>query len=192
KAGRHSFATASSMKRRISLESAVFCAISLSAGAFVVAVRARSNWDQDIWWHLRAGQWIAEHGQLPSTDPFSTYGQGKAWIVYTWLFDLIAYETHHWLGLRGVVLLSAVLGLAIAAALYILLRALHAPWTIAAPLTLVSFDAMMPLTTPRPWLFSMLFFLVELNIVVSVMRSRMEREALRLARTEPAEGGGHS
>jgi hypothetical protein len=180
------------MKRRISLESAVFCAISLSAGAFVVAVRARSNWDQDIWWHLRAGQWIAEHGQLPSTDPFSTYGQGKAWIVYTWLFDLIAYETHHWLGLRGVVLLSAVLGLAIAAALYILLRALHAPWTIAAPLTLVSFDAMMPLTTPRPWLFSMLFFLVELNIVVSVMRSRMEREALRLARPEPVEGRAHS
>jgi len=75
------------------------------------------------------------------------------------------------------VLLSAVLGLAIAATLYVLLRALRAPWTIAAPLTLVGFDAMMPLTTPRPWLFSMLFFLVQLNIVVSVIRSRMEREA---------------
>jgi hypothetical protein len=180
------------MKRRISLEAAVFSAVSLSAGAFVVAVRARSNWDQDVWWHLRAGQWIAVHGQLPDTDPFSTYGQGKGWIAYTWLFDLVAYETHHWLGLRGVVLLSAVLGLAIAATLYALLRALRAPWTIAVPLTLVSFDAMMPLTTPRPWLFSMLFFLVELNIVVNVMRSRMEREALRLARPEPVEGRARS
>jgi len=131
---------------------------------------------------------MAEHGQLPATDPFSTYGQGKAWMVYAWLFDLIAYETHHWLGLRGVVLLSAVLGLAIAATLYILLRALHAPWTIAAPLTLVSFDAMMPLTTPRPWLFSMLFFLIELVVIVSVM----EREALRVARPEPVEGRGRS
>src|SRR6187200_1203291 len=67
------------VKRAISaLELAVFCAICLGAGAFVVAARSRTNWDQDIWWHLRTGQWIAEHGQVPVTDPFSQYGQGKA------------------------------------------------------------------------------------------------------------------
>jgi hypothetical protein len=81
------------------------------------------------------------------------------------------------------VLLSAVVGLAIAATLYVLLRALRAPWTIAVPLALVGFDAMMPLTTPRPWLFSMLFFLIELVAIVSVM----EREALRVARPEPVD-----
>jgi hypothetical protein len=27
--------------------------------------------DPDIWWHLKTGQWMLEHGQLPSEDPFS-------------------------------------------------------------------------------------------------------------------------
>jgi len=37
------------MKRAISaLEVAVFCALCLGAGAFVVAARSRTNWDQDI------------------------------------------------------------------------------------------------------------------------------------------------
>ena len=33
--------------------------------------------DPDIWWHLRTGQWIVDHGQVPATDPFSAYGAGK-------------------------------------------------------------------------------------------------------------------
>ena len=154
-------------RHRISaLEAGAFCALCLGAGAFVVAARSRANWDQDIWWHLRTGQWIAEQGRLPSTDPFSQYGQGKAWIAYSWLFDVIAYDAHHSLGLKGLVLLSAVLGLLIAAALYLVLRELKAPPAVALTLTLVGFDAMMPLTTPRPWLFSMLFFLIELYVIV--------------------------
>jgi hypothetical protein len=27
--------------------------------------------DPDIWWHLKTGQWMLEHGQLPSADPFT-------------------------------------------------------------------------------------------------------------------------
>jgi hypothetical protein len=27
--------------------------------------------DPDIWWHLKTGQWMLEHGELPSEDPFS-------------------------------------------------------------------------------------------------------------------------
>ena len=28
-------------------------------------------YDPDIWWHLRTGQWVVEHGTVPQTDPFS-------------------------------------------------------------------------------------------------------------------------
>ncbi len=42
--------------------------------------------DADIWWHLRTGQWIIEHGAIPTTDPFSSYGMGKPWTAYSWLF----------------------------------------------------------------------------------------------------------
>ena len=34
--------------------------------------------DPDIWWHLRTGDWILAHHTVPSTDPFSSYGMGKA------------------------------------------------------------------------------------------------------------------
>ena len=163
------------MKRASAREVAIFSAIVLGAGAFVVAARAGTNWDQDIWWHLRAGQWIVEHGALPATDPFSQYGQGKSWIAYSWLFEVIAHGAHAWLGLRGLVMLSAVLGLLIAASLYVLVRGLGAPLAVAAALTLVGFDAMMPLTTPRPWLFSMLFFLIELCVIVAAWRDHSAR-----------------
>jgi len=33
--------------------------------------------DPDIWWHLQTGRWIIEHGAVPQTDPFSTYGMGS-------------------------------------------------------------------------------------------------------------------
>ncbi len=31
--------------------------------------------DPDLWWHLRTGQWVVQHGRVPATDPFSTFGQ---------------------------------------------------------------------------------------------------------------------
>jgi hypothetical protein len=37
--------------------------------------------DPDIWWHLRTGQWIIEHAQVPGTDPFSAYGTGNHWVA---------------------------------------------------------------------------------------------------------------
>ena len=27
--------------------------------------------DPDFFWHVTAGQWIADHGRVPNTDPFS-------------------------------------------------------------------------------------------------------------------------
>src|SRR5262249_9681178 len=44
--------------------------------------------DPDFGWHLRAGQWILSHHTVPFTDPFSSYGAGKPWYDYSWLFDI--------------------------------------------------------------------------------------------------------
>jgi hypothetical protein len=56
--------------------------------------------DPDIWWHLRTGQWIVEHGRVPTEDPFSTYGMGKPWIAYSWLFEILVYLVFRNLGLN--------------------------------------------------------------------------------------------
>src|SRR4051794_28876295 len=35
--------------------------------------------DPDIWWHMRAGEWIAQHHQVPHLDPFSATTMGQSW-----------------------------------------------------------------------------------------------------------------
>ena len=51
-------------------------ALPLVAVVFCIPVLATVHpvFDWDIWWHLRTGQWIAEHGRLPDHDPFTAIG----------------------------------------------------------------------------------------------------------------------
>src|SRR5262245_9169499 len=78
--------------------------------------------DPDLWWHLRTGQWIVEHRELPQTDPFSLYGQGRPWVAYSWLFELLLFGLYRLFGLAGPVFFTAGMWLAIAALLLAYLR----------------------------------------------------------------------
>src|SRR5262245_10114889 len=164
------------MKRtRLALEIAGFCALVLVAGVFVVVVRGRTGWDQDIWWHLATGRWIAQHHGLPANDPFSQAGADRPLIAYSWLFELIAYGAYQSAGLKGIVFLSAVLGMTIAGALYPLFRACGALLGRALILSASAFYALMPLSTPRPWLFSILFLVIELFLITTATRNATRR-----------------
>src|SRR5947209_10563424 len=59
----------------------------------LVAVRAVADpvFDPDIWWHLRVGQWVVEHGSVPGHDPFSLPGHDRPWVAYSWLFEVVVY-----------------------------------------------------------------------------------------------------
>jgi len=141
----------------------------VAAGALVIGVRARVGWDQDIWWHLRTGQWIVEHGRLPSTDPFTQFGSDTPLVAYSWLFDWIVFRLYGTFGLKGIVLGTAALGSAVAGGLFLLVRQLGADLLTAALLTVFAYFAMMPLTTPRPWLCSVLLLIVEMIVIAAVM-----------------------
>ena len=45
--------------------------------------------DGDIFWHLAAGRWIFEHGQVPDSDPFRFTAEGVPWIDHEWLFQVL-------------------------------------------------------------------------------------------------------
>ena len=47
--------------------------------------------DSDMWWHLAAGRWIAEHHAVPHTDVLSYMQHDLPWINLQWLFELFAY-----------------------------------------------------------------------------------------------------
>src|SRR6185437_13261423 len=40
--------------------------------------------DADIWWHMRTGEWILQHHQVPHVDPFSATTMGHPWVDYSW------------------------------------------------------------------------------------------------------------
>ena len=67
----------------------------LAAVAVIGAVYAfcffRPIWDVDIFWHIKAGQWIVEHRALPSADIFSAVDAERPWHTFQWGYEILVY-----------------------------------------------------------------------------------------------------
>jgi len=131
--------------------------------------------DPDIWWHLRTGQWIVNHGSVPTTDPFSSHGSDSAWVAYSWLFDLLVYGLHAAIGLQGIALYSVVVSIGIVLALHRLVRRYGLPFTLEFSLMAACVVSLLPTLGPRPWLLTMLFFVIEVHLLVKARRALTTR-----------------
>jgi hypothetical protein len=150
-----------------------------SIPAFVY-LRMASASDPDVWWHLRSAEWILQHHAVPHTDPFSSFGAGKPWVAYSWLFELLVYQLFQRLGLVGLVVYAVGMVVCIAAALHHLIRRLQGDFSFAVLLTFVASCSMVRLYTPRPWLFTILFFTLELDFLMQARKTGRIRELLWL------------
>jgi GNAT superfamily N-acetyltransferase len=133
--------------------------------------------DPDIWWHLRTGQWIVEHGAVPTTDPFSSFGLGKPWVAYSWLFELLVYGLYRGLGLGGILLYRVVLTLAVALSVHRLVAKREPRFAVALGLVGAALLALLPLMNERPWLFTILFSALTLDVVLDLRAGRSTRAA---------------
>jgi hypothetical protein len=135
--------------------------------------------DYDMWSHLRTGRWIVEHGAVPVTDPFSQYGlqTGRPWFAYSWLFEVLVYGLSRGLGYEGIFLGRAVMTLAIVLALHRLLGRREPRFLVAAVLLAVAVLALLPLVTDRPWLFTILFGTLTLDVILDLREGRPARRA---------------
>lgn len=79
----------------------------LAVGAFAAGLAPSA--DGDIWWHLAAGREMVTQRALLANDPFSSGAAGRAWVDVHWLFQLITYAVHSWLGLSGLVVAKCLL-----------------------------------------------------------------------------------
>ena len=62
--------------------------------------------DGDTGWHIRIGEWILAHGQVPRQDMFSFTMPGQPFFAWEWLWDVGAAWLHQRWGLAGVVTAS--------------------------------------------------------------------------------------
>jgi hypothetical protein len=126
--------------------------------------------DPDIWWHMRAGEWIAQNHRIPHVDPFSASTLGRPWVDYCWLFDVASYWLVAHFDLVGIIWFQTFMRLAVTATLFSLVRSLMPGFWKAVALTGLGTLAMAWSIPPRPGAFSVLFFLLLLYVLVSAER----------------------
>ncbi len=146
----------------------------------LVCLHSVTAGDPDVWWHMRTGEWILAHHALPHTDPFSSFAAGKPWQAYSWLFDLLILKCFSRFGLVGINLFTAAMVSAITAASYHLFQRLQSDFAIRIILTCITWRCLTGLYTPRPWLFTIFFFVVEIDILLHARRTGESRELLFL------------
>lgn len=125
--------------------------------------------DPDVWWHLRTGQWILQNRSVPMVDPFSSLNRAS-WMAYSWAFELLLYCLYmHW-GLLGILIYTSSMVVVITAAMYHFIKRLQPDFTRAVLLTLAAIVGMSRLYTPRPWLLTVLFFVLEIDVLFTTYR----------------------
>lgn len=133
-------------------------------------------WDNSLFWHIRTGEWILDHG-IPHHDPYSYTHHGIHWIAQSWLAELlygVAYRSA--LGGYGIRLLNGVIFATIAVlALRMALR-LSRDVVRAVLVTAASLLGLIAIGSPRPLIFGVLAFLA-LVWVVELPETRVGRWA---------------
>ena len=117
---------------------------------------------------------------FPASISFPAPPWGKPWEAYSWLFALLNFQLFQGLGLAGIVVFTTGMVLAITVALHHLVRRLQQDFTICLVLTGVICVTMDRLYQPRPWLFSILLAVFELDILMHARKTGRLRELLWL------------
>ncbi len=119
----------------------------------LLALAARNVIDPDVWWHLKTGQYIAEHKSIPHSDPFSYTRAGEPWVAHEWLSELLMYSLLRTAGWGGLIVIFAAF---LTAAFWLLYLRCGPASYIAGVATLCGAWATAPLWGVRPQVLSLL------------------------------------
>jgi tetratricopeptide (TPR) repeat protein len=126
--------------------------------------------DSDVWWHVRAGEWILERGRVPRVDPFSFASVDRPWVDLHWGFQVALALAHRAGGVAGMIALAAGAG---AVATLVAVSASRRDWASSVIIAcwLPALLLMSGRLDPRPELFSLVF----LAGVLAILRKADEQ-----------------
>ncbi len=125
---------------------------------FVIHIKA-----DDIWWHLRTGQYILSNWTIPDLNIFSYTAPDHPWLPHEWLSEVVFSLTYQGLGFRGLVAMGILLNAVACALVYRLtVRYSGSPY-LSALITLLAALMMLGNFSLRPYLFGNLFFIASLH-----------------------------
>jgi hypothetical protein len=122
-------------------------------GIFLLSA-ARVSPDPDTWWHLNAGKWMVEHGELLRLDQFSYTRLGEPYPAPGWPVQILLYLVYQAGGIGGLNLLT---GLVFTLAFYFVSKALSGSDLLKASALLLGAAVSSLHASARPALFTLLF-----------------------------------
>lgn len=115
--------------------------------------------DTDFPWHLKTGEYIYQHKEIPKTDPFLIFSKGEAtekfFLSQYWLAQLIFYGIYNTTGLFGIVMLRNMLIAGIFIVLWFSMK--NTPNILKIVILYFTATLFLIYSGERPQLFSFLF-----------------------------------
>lgn len=137
---------------------------------------------QDEWWHLKTGQWIWQHKQLPLNDIFTYTGENIRWYNHEWLSQLSFYGSYHSFGdsLAALILFKSIIVVLVFLLVAMLARQRSVSWPTACTLALIGADISRRTINPRPPIFSYLLMAIFLLVFYAWKRGKLRFGSLWL------------
>ena len=128
--------------------------------------------DGDTGYHIRAGEWMLDHGRVVQHDIFSYTKAGEPWFAWEWLWDVAFAWLHRQWGLAAVALASLLVISVTMALLYRLVRRTSGNPLIAIGLTFLAAAASSIHWLARPHVFTLLFVVIFCSLLERVREGR--------------------
>lgn len=145
--------------------------LTLTALSVAVLLLPAKVSDTDVWFHLRAGEWLLGGGGFPARDPFS-YTADQPWIGTSWLFQVPLALVHRAAGIPGVTLWNALLVLIAFGGVVWTGRRRGIPFHALAALSALALLACAPRLSPRPESFTLIFLAIALGLTDRALAGR--------------------
>ncbi len=140
-------------------------------GIFLLSA-ARVSPDPDTWWHLNAGKWMIEHGELLRADQFSYTRLGEPYPAPGWPVQILLYLVYLAGGIGG---LNLLIGVVFTLAFYFASKALSGSELLKASALILGAAVSSLHASARPALFTLLFSAIFLWVLEDYRWGRANR-----------------
>jgi hypothetical protein len=129
----------------------------LVATTFIIPIKA-----DDIWWHLKTGEYILKNLHMPDQNTFSFTAPSYPWLPQEWLAEMVYFGIYHVLGSYGLIGFGIILNGLCCALIFRLTRRSGCSPYLSAIVTLLAMLMMLSNFSLRPYLFGNIFFVLVL------------------------------
>jgi hypothetical protein len=127
--------------------------------------------DNDLWLHLKVGDWILEHKAFPHTGILSRTAGDRPWMAYSWFHEVLLSLFHSWFHLIGIAVYGGLLTVLVAYSVFWMTRRLSGSFWRSCLLGIVTCAAFLYSVFPRPVFFSMMLFTVTMTLLLEARRT---------------------